>query len=318
MKPLLILLAAFFYGFPPAALASIQSRTFELKNIVVQKPSAAMEGPRKAMFIDLAAKEARVHTFWILGLKVDVLNNGALTPQNLCHFRFGRVPKDTKVANLDLANNLIEEGIKLLLSISQGQNEIQFPPGFGMPVAVPPDEMALFMAGQVQSADVPTAAQNLTFRATVKYLDGPTGVAEKIKPLYLVHFHIASHQHHQVQGSSAHGHFVVPPGAHTFSTVVPQVLLDRFSFESKVHYIRMHLHAFAESMEIYDVTMKRSVWKGFAKTDPKVATLVHTDFYSDATGFSLNPRHVYKVVSNYTNPTSKDVDAMAYLQVYFN
>ena len=91
--------------------------------------------------------------------------------------------------------------------------------------------------------------------------------------------------------------------------------LDR---DTTVHFMWMHVHPYAESLQLRDETIDRIVWKGNVKNDPdsKRAIILTTDTYSSQDGLLLHRDHKYELIATYQNPTPHPVDAMASLWMY--
>ena len=87
-------------------------------------------------------------------------------------------------------------------------------------------------------------------------------------------------------------------------------------FDTTVHYIAVHLHPFAESLELRDLTSGKSVYKARTRQAHKGVGLAHVDFFSSVDGIPLFKKHEYEIVSVYNNTSKEPQDSMAVLNLY--
>lgn len=111
------------------------------------------------------------------------------------------------------------------------------------------------------------------------------------------------------QGRKLTGHWVVPPGRQENHSDIGIFL--NLPYDTKIHYAAVHLHPFAESLSLRDVTTGTTLITAFARNPQKRLGLEHVDtIYSDA-GLPLLKNHRYEMVSVYDNTTSVNQDSMA-------
>jgi len=106
--------------------------------------------------------------------------------------------------------------------------------------------------------------------------------------------------------------FYVPPGRHSYSSIIPSQQLSDFT----IHFIKLHLHTYGESLSLVDDTAHKTLWKGLGTTDAKTTMLTETDHYSSSTGIRIDPSHVYRLETIYNNPSNHLIDAMAIVRLY--
>ncbi|HYM62265.1 MAG TPA: peptidylprolyl isomerase, partial [Thermoanaerobaculia bacterium] len=82
-------------------------------------------------------------------------------------------------------------------------------------------------------------------------------------------------------------------------------------FDTKLHFAAMHLHPFAESIELRDVTANKVLFKANAQNPAKGIGLTHVDTYSNIEGVPMFKNHKYEVTSVYNNTSSENRDSMA-------
>ncbi len=294
-----------------AVWAVPKEKVVTIDDIVLDRPYPAMTGPNKYTFMSLH-DSTEPQEVWILGSKIEIVDmkSGAPVPEALCHSRLGLA----RVDGLDLkALDIVKDNPKLdmehFLSLSQGQFEMNFPSGFGLKLQTSP-QRDILLGAQFQRE--PGAKKNqhtlLRTKFSVRYADAETARKDGLKPLYSFIMPVFT------EGNSRHWH--VPPGKHTYRTKIR--LRSAQNEVLKAHYIRVHLHAYATSVELFDLTAGQRVWRANARTDRKVGALSHTDYFSSAEGLILHPNHIFEVRAEYDNPLKKPVDAMAFLNLYLD
>ena len=116
------------------------------------------------------------------------------------------------------------------------------------------------------------------------------------------------------KGRTFTGHWVVKPGREVNHTRVTQ-LMD-LPFDSTLHYVAVHLHPFAESLELRDLTTGKSVYKAYTRQAKQGIGLAHVDFLSSEAGIALFKDHEYEMISVYNNTSGADQDSMAVMNMY--
>src|SRR4029077_43289 len=116
------------------------------------------------------------------------------------------------------------------------------------------------------------------------------------------------------QGRTFSGHWIVKPGREENHTLVTK-LLD-LPYDTTLHYVAVHLHPFAESVELRDLTGGTTVFKSNARQVPDRVGLAEVEYLSSAEGIPLYKDHQYEVTSVYDNTSGVDQDAMATMFLY--
>lgn len=293
------------------------TQTFTIGPMAIDKPYMSMTGPIKTERVHLGA-ETQTPELWVTKFKVATTdNNGApLSSEFLCHA--GIYLGEKTVAN---------EG---LLTISQGLDEMVLPEGFAMRVANTPNN-ALIMAQVLNNNGVVGKVAN--YQLTVTYVDAAEAAAQKLRPLREVRVAVLAKDampdvptdelclpDEKTMGKSMSParegfiHFNVPPGKHEYKTALEK---DHPIYHGgTVHYIKLHLHPYGESITLMDTTTKTPVWKGHVDNATGRRALTDVDYYSSTEGIKIDPTHKYEIISIYNNTTPKAVDAMAVLRLY--
>lgn len=143
------------------------------------------------------------------------------------------------------------------------------------------------------------AAGNLTMNPTMSCLVGArapqasSGAADYVDP----------------QGRKMTGHWIVPPGKQVNHSDITWFM--NLQFDTRLRYAAVHLHPFARSLEIRDMTTGKTVFLAKADNPSAGIGLTHVDEISSAEGVLLHHDHKYSLISSYDNPTSANADSMA-------
>ena len=107
-------------------------------------------------------------------------------------------------------------------------------------------------------------------------------------------------------------HWVVKPGPETRKTSLGQA----FPFDTTVHYIAIHMHSYAESLELRDLTTGESVFLAKATPTEDGGGLADIEHYSSREGIKVYANHQYELISKYNNTSDVDATAMAFMFCY--
>jgi hypothetical protein len=296
-------------------------KTIVYKNYSIDRVYRSMEGPFSVRPIFLDPGPGGGYA-WITGYHAETVDHitGKPAPEFMCHTLLNIVSPETN-------------DVKPYIATSQGQSKIEFPVGFAYRTKDKPPSLQL--VGMVLNNNSSQIGRTVDFRFTIHYLEQAVAEARQIKPLDT--FNVAANcvtdgtidptafacepamaQGVRMDKQVSHTrHWLVPPGRHSYTTDVTQYL-PKIPFDTKIHYISMHVHPYAESLELRDATANRTVWKGKVKTadDPRDVRILTTDFYSSTKGLPFLKGHRYELVSVYNNRTDHKIDAMAVLWIF--
>jgi hypothetical protein len=105
------------------------------------------------------------------------------------------------------------------------------------------------------------------------------------------------------------GHWVVPPGRQVNHSDITWFMA--LPYDTVLHYAAVHLHPFAESLTLRDLTTDETVFASKAQGPRKGVGLTHVDTFSSQKGIPLYKNHKYELISVYENPTKHTYDSMA-------
>ena len=111
------------------------------------------------------------------------------------------------------------------------------------------------------------------------------------------------------KGRRMTGHWVVPPGKQVNTSDITWFMA--LPFDTTLHYAAAHLHPFAKSLTIRDVTTGDVVFEAKAEGPAKGVGLTHVDTYASEKGVPMYKDHSYELISVYDNPTKEAHDSMA-------
>ncbi|HXH38484.1 MAG TPA: hypothetical protein VNN08_07640, partial [Thermoanaerobaculia bacterium] len=111
------------------------------------------------------------------------------------------------------------------------------------------------------------------------------------------------------QGRKMTGHWIVPPGKQVNHSDITWFM--NLQFDTRLRYAAVHLHPFARSLEMRDMTTGKTVFLAKAENPPSGIGLTHVDEFSSADGVPIQHAHKYSLISTYDNPTDANADSMA-------
>jgi hypothetical protein len=329
-------------GLPRARDAGPQTRTaqFLSKTYVVDRKYKSMLGPQSTQRVSLLQTD-KPELLWVTGFAAQMVGADGEAPQSqefMCH------------SNLDMNMNVHRQIFGLdrdtpsrMFTLSQGQQQIEFPKGFGIPVM---SNEPFDLTTQVLNHNVEGRSIEVRHKVTVEFVrDQDAGGAMKpllqlsANGLVLVsgeggYFDIPSpdpavHGPGCLPGQSAtgsgrlftddygrqfSGHWLVKPGREVNRSNITRFM--RLPFDTTVHYIAVHLHPFAESLELRDITADKSLYLSKARGFPDKIGLDHVDYFSSEEGIPLYVDHEYELISVYNNTTTENQDSMAVMYLY--
>lgn len=233
-----------------------------------------------------------------------------------------------------------------LFTLAQGQLSIHLPPGFGVPVL---SNQTVQIAAQVLNHNVADHPFDVRHRIVIdfvrdrdlrrpitplmpravfgmKLIEGQDGYYALREGEIDARLHgegcqvgvDAGTQYSAVlkddYGRTFSGHWIVRPGREENHTLVTKLLA--LPYDTTLHYVAVHLHPFAESVELRDRTSGRTVYRSRARQVADRIGLADVESFSSAEGVPLYKDHEYEVISVYNNTSGVDQDAMATMFLY--
>ncbi len=337
-------LAAVAWGTVPRGQEKTRPAAVERTEIVlsevytVDRIYRSMMGPWSGQEIVLGDPD-RDEQVWITGYSADMVAADGETqvPQDfMCHSNL----------DLDASEHMRKMGThpafsSRLFTLSQGQLEIELPAGFGIPVR---SSEPLDLTTQVLNLNHQGDPVEVRHRVSVRYAlgrevgqgmvplmpiaayglaltegkDGYYGVAnpdaEAHGPGCLVGESASDHGYDDGLGRTFSGHWLVPPGRQENRTLVTRLM--QVPFETTIHYIAVHLHPFAESLKLKDLTTGEVLFESRAEGFADRIGLARVDAFASQEGIAVFPDHEYELVSVYNNTSETTQDSMAVMYIY--
>ena len=316
-----------------------QAKTVEVLSPVyeIKTKYRSMKGPQSTQAFSFPEKPGEL--VWVTGYRAVMVGEDGQTvmPQEfMCHsnldYDFGR--------HRELFGWTKKTSVRLF-TLSQGQFDIQFPKGFGVPMLA--DEK-FSLTTQVLNLNLENPDVKVRHRVNIDY-ERDEDLREPMKPLFMLaamgmvlvkgdspYYNLpeadaAKHGSGCLIGTSASsssykdssgrvftGHWVVKPGREVNHTLATHYM--NLPFDTTVHYIAVHLHPFAESIELKDLTTKKTVFKSHVKAPRAKIGIESVDYFSSDKGIPLYKDHEYEVTSTYNNTTKVEQDSMAVMFLY--
>ncbi len=309
----------------------------------IDRKYKSMEGPSASQTIYLGDPN-RPELVWITGIRTEVVGEDGFTPalpELMCHVNVDIDPLMHRTLF-----NLERMPMARLLTISQGMLApaggftARLPKGYGVPFT---SSEPLYVMTQVLNHNIEHPHLRVRHRVTFEYtrdadlkvplrplfnLGASSMVVLSDRPSVSVAMPDSAVDHGpscamprapnakgmsadytDTQGRKLTGHWVVPPGRQENHSDIGIFL--NLPYDTKIHYAAIHLHPFAESLTLRDITAGTTLLTARAKNPQKRIGLDHVDtIYSDE-GIPLLKGHRYELVSVYNNTSGVDQDSMA-------
>jgi hypothetical protein len=299
----------------------------------------SMQGPATTMELRLSPSGSKPELIWLKGVRADVVGEDGTefgSQEFMCH-----VVAAVKSPRFDEARKEIGFDPRFA-TLSQGQYFKEFPEGFGTPIL---SGDIIQVASQVLNFNERERRPRVRHRIVVLYMRD----SERRMPMQALRGGYAQamvrlgsdkegatygvlHPDGVTAGASCSpgdraqstvgvfpdrygrlfsGHWVVKPGYAENRTLVTEQL--NLNSDTRIHSIDVHMHAFAESIELRDLTEDKTVFVSRAMGIERGIGVAKVETYSSSEGIPLYKDHEYAVISVYDNPTGENQDAMASL-----
>jgi len=333
-----VLVAASACARKPEPPPPVESRVVYSDPFTIDTLYASMQGPYQVLHVQLGDSTSR-ELLWVVGYEAAIVDADTRAPKSseyMCHSNM----------DLDMARHREIFGWKKypsrrLFTLSEGQTEVRLPNGFGIPFRA--DEK-LSVTAQVLNHNHRGTPVRVRQRVTVHFvrdsklrkplvalyqrgistlvrLDGPEGAYGDGVDEHAMHEHAGAEgmaadamPYHDREGRSFAGHWVVKPGREVRRTPI-NGWLDMQQNQT-IHYVSVHLHPFAESLALRDVTTGETVLSSRAENRPERIGLARVDQIASPDGITLRKDHDYELVSAYNNTSGVDRTAMAVMYLY--
>lgn len=308
-----------------------EPRTFShtTSPVTVDNIYPSMFGPTENK-TDLKLYNGAPELVWVTGYSATMIDpNGAQKSQEfMCH--------DTLSFHRPQGRGQIFGALQTeqrLFTLSQGQDSIRFPEGFGIPMSAGEE---LMLQSQILNLREEGIGQTVSHKIETQYIP-ESATTSPMKALAMVSGGIAvdvldpqaqepaedpmscapdagGQRTFNRDGKEITAHWVVRPGYERRETVLGRM----FPIDTTAHYISVHMHNYGKSLELVDETTGETVFKSICTPSADGHGLAKTTSFSSESGVRVYKDHVYKVISEYDNTSDKDQTAMAFIFVYFH
>ncbi len=304
----------------------------------------SMQGPDAADTRVLLENGGPPELLWMVGYEAVVTDVDGRQPQSaefMCHSA-----TDTNAAAYRrvFPTRMTLHGNRLF-SVDQGTTAVRFPEGFGIPIL---SNQPLTIATQVLNHNLADANLQVRERVTIDFVRHRS-LAKPLRPLIQhgvfgmvlvdgadghlgVDPSVADPAKHgpgcsfgadvgdprgavlDPYGRRFSSFWVVEPGRHDYHTRVTGFLA--LPYDTTIQYAAAHLHPYAESLELFDLTAGKTVLMLRAQQAEDKIGLSRVDQYSSSEGIPLYRDHEYDLIARYNNTSGTRQDAMATLLLY--
>lgn len=331
----------------------VYKREILTENYHIDKKYKSMMGPdsvEKIYLLDTAsagvpgsAAAPEPELLWIVGYKavvVDEEGQNEVSQEFMCHANLDFNPHSYY---RDFRSNASMSG--RLFTLSQGQQDIRLPEGTGIPI-MSNEPVELFT--QVLNLNVSDADLRLRHNITIRFIRD-NDLQAPMLPLFQAavqgfksleeapaHYGVSTEASSSTEhgagcsvglpaqigdynkdqfGKKFTGHWVVKPGREENRTLVTEFL--QLQFDTTAHYVAVHLHPFAESLELIDRTAGKTLFKSHVENYQDKIGIKRINYY-EGEGIDLFTDHQYELVSIYNNTSGEDQDSMAVMYMYLH
>jgi len=323
--------------------AAVHRREYQSPVFTVDQIYRSMEGPMAKGTVRVSPGQ-EPELLWIVRYEAVITapDGARLSEEFMCH---------ANIDTPDTYGDRFRSGLRIignrLAVLSQGQLAIEMPDGFGIPwVSNEPLEITT----QVLNHNLVDQTLELRQRVFIDYVRD-SDLEKPLKPLIqngvfgmaLVegdsgYFGIpkdaidvsrhgqgcamadsASERHllRDPLGRSFSAHWVVKPGRHEYHTLVTEML--KLPYDTKAHMIAAHLHPFAVSLELLDLTTDETVISVKAtQVGGGRVGLARVQEITSVEGIPMYRNHEYELVSVYDNTSGVDQDSMASMMLFLH
>ena len=329
----------------PAAGADPHTRHAEILSepYTIDRIYKSMAGPESQKVISIWQPEPP-ELLWITGYRVVVVGADGKAPVSqefMCH------------NNLDLHpvvhSKLFDAPMLFsprLFTLSQGEFAIDLPRGFGLPVM---SNEPLYLSTQVLNHNRKDINIQVRHKVTIDFVrdkeltaplrplfpaagfvvallegkdgnfgmshpEGVQGHASCLPGLQAPDSKYSNVVFTDSDGRKATGHWVVKQGHEERHTLITPMM--RLPYDTMLHFVGVHLHPFATSLELRDLTDGKTVFKSRARGPKQGIGLAHVDAFASQEGIPVYKSHDYELVSVYDNTSPTEQDAMATMFFY--
>lgn len=332
--------------------APVYRKEFFSPVFTIDRIYRSMMGPASSDRIALVPANpasAQPELLWLVGYHVDIVAPDGVAEASqefMCHTN---LEMDSVFYRERFPNPFLLS--PRVFTLSQGQRSLELPDGFGVPVmsdqpfSVDTQVLNHNLVGRTLDVRhrvtidfvrdreltrplVPVILQSVFGYVLVEGADGHFGLSPaEVDPARHGSGCLPGRDVGEAQGSMGSvladaagrrvsSHWLVKPGREENHSRVIESMMD-LPYDTTVHYIAAHLHPFAESLELRDLTAGATVYKTRIRgVGGGRIGISEVEYFSSEEGLPLHRDHQYELVSVYDNTSGVDQDSMAVLFLY--
>lgn len=301
---------------------------FVTPTFVVDNVYTSMEGPKVMQGFQVDPKSEDL--IWIQSFKTEALSidEQQLLPNDyICHTNVDYYDS-SYYAKWNLPGR-IGQHYPRLATLTNGMESYQFPKGFGFPIKA---NEYFYLSTQSLNHNKKDSVFKLKHKITLGYAKDNASLkplnsrtifimlpyndedpfkndAAKVDPSVCIPVETKNHNYISGNGRRMSGHWVIFPGKQTYRSVVSDQL--QLQDTTRLHHIATHLHPFAQSLALKDLTTNTVIFKAQATNHKDRIGLEKIAEFSSEAGVLLYPDHQYELVLETHNTTNTRQDMMA-------
>ena len=303
----------------------------------IDKIYKSMMGPSGVFYTNLD-NEGSPHLLWLTDYSIDVSDasgNNPMSKDFMCHnnldFSVPEYLQHFSMSNREQYSN------SRFATLTEGQAEIHFPLGFGIPV-FSSDKISI--GTQVLNQNIENPSIDVRHRIKMGFVR-ESELKKPLTPLFKQTIHIVvpidtatkmpsgacsikqdcrpvmasiSNMKTLLNGKEYTGHWIVKEGIDTVTLNITAMM--HLPYNTTLHYASVHLHAYSQSLTLRDITADSIVFTSYVKNYVGKTGMDKIDCFSSTEGLMLFKNHQYELVCITNNDSRKEQDMMAVMLLY--
>lgn len=292
----------------------------------------SMEGPKSSNYIQLSQDSTLL---WITGFHVKALDSKSrktISNDFICHTNIDF--NDVKYFSHFHLENRIGRQYPRMTSLSHGLENFSFPKGYGVPMK---GNDLLYVTTEALNHNYPNANFFIKHEVTIDYSKEKATIKplmcrtvfimlpyDKADPFkspidpgkdYCIPVETKNHSYDLGNGKVMSGHWVIPPGKHTYRASIDGQLQLQDSL--RLHAAATHVHPFATSITVFDKTTNTTIFNCKIKNHNNKIGISKIDALSSEAGIWMYKNHHYELIEEVDNTTAEDQDMMGSMFLFF-
>jgi hypothetical protein len=292
----------------------------------------SMEGPKSSNFLQLSQDSTLL---WITGFHVKALDSKTrkqVSNDFICHTNVDF--NDVKYFSNFHLESRIGTQYPRMTSLSHGLEDFSFPKGYGVPMK---GNDLLYVTTESLNHNYPNANYLIKHEVAIDYTKKSTPMKplmcrtvfvmlpyDKADPFkeptdpgkdYCIPVETKNHSYEMPDGKVLSGHWVIPPGKHSYRSSIDDQL--QMTDSLRLHAAATHVHPFATALTIFDRTANRVIFKCHIENHKNSIGITKIDAFSSEAGVWLYKNHHYDLIEEVNNTTTIDQDMMGSMFLFF-